>query len=244
MKDLADDQARFVAVLQKGPSAYPEGLFAGDAERALLGLRAHANTISHARLVAIEQTYPRTLAHIGHEAFNALSRAFIDQPHVRQRKLMAIGAGFADFLADQASHLLAADLAAVEWAWLESYHAADTAALRLADLAQYNEARLLALPVMVHPATRLVAIGGPVADLLPELAVIDSSPASILITRPDEAVHLQALDERQTAIAMLLKNCATMGNLLQAAIETEGEAGALAVIFALVKAGALARPEG
>lgn len=244
MGDLADDQARFAAVLQQGPSAFPEGLFAGDTQRVLLGLKAHANTISHARLVAIEQTYPRTLAHIGHEAFNALSRAFIDQPHVRQRKLMAIGAGFADFLADQTSDLLAAELALVEWAWLESYHSADAAALQLADLAQYDEAGLLALPVMIHPATRLVAIGGPVADLLPELAAIDSSPASILITRPDEAVHLQSLDERKTAIAKLVKNCVTMGNLLQAAIETQGEAGALAVIFALIEAGVLARPEG
>ena len=59
MPSLADSQARVIACLQKGPAHFPAGLFTESRERALLGLKAHANTISHARLVALEQAYPK-----------------------------------------------------------------------------------------------------------------------------------------------------------------------------------------
>lgn len=244
MSDLADDQARFVAVLQKGPEAFPSGLFAGDPDRALLGLKAHANTISHARLVALEQTYPRTLAYIGHDAFNALSRDFIDLPEVRKRKLMGIGEGFADHLEHNAGDPLASDLARVEWAWLQSYHAADTPALQLADLAQYDEAGLLSMPVSRHPAMRVVEIASDVNGLIPELAAGGNVTAAILLTRPQETVRLLGLSAAHAEIAAHAKNCANMGNLLQTAIETLGEAEALPAVFALIEAGALAGPGG
>lgn len=244
MVDLSDDQARFIAVLQQGPTAFPDGLFAGEPTRALLGLKAHANTISHARLIALEQTYPRTLESIGLASFNALSRAFIDQPAVRSRKLMGIGEGFADHLEQCATSSLAVDLARVEWAWLESYHAAEAPALQIADLAQYDEAGLLASPVILHPATRIVAVTSAVSDLLPELAGSDAAATAMLVTRPEEAVRLLPLDAARAGIAESAKDSADMGNLLQAAIETLGEAEALPAVFALIEAGALAKPGG
>jgi hypothetical protein len=241
MTDPAGDQARIIEVLQKGPAAYPDGLFAGSADRALLGLKAHANTISHARLVALEQTYPRTLEHLGHAAFNALSRDFIEQPDVRQRKLMQIGEGFSAYLAQHTDPLVAG-LAAVEWAWLESYHAADGPALELADLAEYDEAGLLEMAVTVHAATRIVPVAAAVAEVLSELASAGTAAAAILVTRPQASVRLQALTRAQAAIAASADNCATFGNLLQCAVETQGEAEALPAVFALIEAGALASP--
>lgn len=244
MSDLADDQARIITVLQQGPEAFPSGLFAGHPDRVLLGLKAHANTISHARLVALEQTFPRTRAYIGAEAFNTLSRDFIELPEVRKRKLMTIGEGFAGHLDGIAAAPLASDLARVEWAWLQSYHAADVAALRLEDLAQYDEAGLLSLPVILHPAARVVEIDGAVAGLIPELMASPHATAAILVTRPDAEVCLVALDAARTGIATQAKNCGNMGNLLQAVIETLGEAEALPAVFALIEAGMLARPGG
>lgn len=244
MVDLSDDQARFIAVLQQGPAAFPDGLFAGEPTRALLGLKAHANTISHARLIALEQTYPRTLEAMGLESFNVLSRAFIDHPAVRSRKLMGIGEGFADHLEQSASSPLAVDLARMEWAWLESYHASEATALQIADLAQYDEAGLLGSPVILHPATRIVAVASAISDLLPEFAGADAAAGAILVTRPEETVRLLPLDSARARIAEYAKNSADMGNLLQAAIETLGEAEALPAVFALIEAGALAKPGG
>lgn len=243
MSDLADDQARFIAVLQRGPQAFPEGLFADPPGRALLGLKAHANTISHARLVAIEDSFPRTRDRMGAAAFNSASRLFVEQPEVRARKLMQIGKGFATFLNGQGAEQSCCDLAAIEWAWLQSYHAADASALRLADLAGLDESGLLDLPVTVHPAVRLVPVLSDIAVLLPELAgQAVSTAAHLLITRPDAEVLLHPLGSLQADLAMRAGDLPNMRNLLASAIEMAGEAEALPAIFALIEAGMLARP--
>lgn len=245
MSDLAADQARFIAVLQQGPQAFPAGLFADDPARVLLGLKAHANTISHARLVALEDTYPRTRGHMGHDAFNAVSRVFIDQPETRARKPMQIGQGFAAFVAEHCADAAACDLATIEWAWLQSYHAADADALQLADLAGLDEAALLDLPLARLPAARLLAVQGDIAVLLPELAGATPPDARhLLITRPDAEVVIRPLTALQADLAARMKKSAAMRNLLSAAIETGNEAEALPAIFALIEAGMLAQPGG
>src|SRR3546814_1795547 len=117
---LEQGQAAIAATLLHGPGHLPADLFAGSDAAVLRGLRVHANTISHARLVALEETFPRTRDHLGEEEFNRLSRCFVEEGGAQRWSLRDIGAGFADWLADPR----AADLARVEWAWLESYHAA------------------------------------------------------------------------------------------------------------------------
>ena len=139
---LERDQAAIVATLLKGPALLPGDIFAGDEAAVLRGLRVHANTISHARLVALEETFPRTRDYLGESQFNRLSRDFIESGGAGRRALADIGAGFAAFLSDP----IAADLARAEWAWLDSYRAAEAPALRLADLAGLREAVLLDLP--------------------------------------------------------------------------------------------------
>lgn len=245
MTRLADDQARFIAVLQQGPEAYPDGLFADDADRVLLGLKAHANTISHARLVAIEQTFPQTLERMGHAKFNALSRQYVDLPNVRKAKLAGIGEEFAAFLAARGCEPSLIDLARIEWAWLESYHAADCQALRLADLAGHDEAALLNLALRLHPATRLVFVSASIEEILPDLPGAGTARSrAVLVTRPDADVRLTPLDATQAVVADLAKKASRMRNLLSAALETASEADALPAVFALIEAGMLASAGG
>jgi hypothetical protein len=245
MARLSGDQAQFMAVLQQGPAAYPQGLFTGEADRALLGLKAHANTISHARLIAIEHTFPGTLQHMGKAEFNALSREYIELPDVRTAKLMRIGEGFAAFLSSSGCDAGLIDLARVEWAWLESYHAAEGRALGLADLAGYDEAALLDMPVVLHPATRLVAVSGMTSEMLADLGLPEgASGSAVLVTRPDAEVRFTLLGDAQAALAGVAENSGSMRNLLTAALETASEAEALPAVFALIEAGMLASPGG
>lgn len=245
MGDLLEGQARFIAVLQQGPAAFPEGLFADTPERALLGLKAHANTISHARLVALEETYPRTREHLGEADFNALSRDFVDRAEVRPRKLMQLGADFANYLADQRRDAAAIDLARIEWAWLQSYHAAEAEALELANLAGLDEQGLLDLVLALHPSARLIETQTALALLIPEVA--DSATPDmrhLLITRPAHEVMLHPLAAISAALLRQAQFPVSMGNLLGRAIERAGEAEALPAIFALIGAGALVRSQG
>ena len=97
---LEREQAAIAATLLHGPAHLPPDLFSGNDAAVLRGLRVHANSISHARLVALEETFPRTRAYLGEEEFNRLSRRFVEEGGAQRRSLNDIGAGFADWLAD------------------------------------------------------------------------------------------------------------------------------------------------
>ncbi|WP_137752121.1 putative DNA-binding domain-containing protein [Sphingopyxis sp. L1A2A] len=230
---MRDGQVAIAATLLRGPDHRPADLFAGDTAAVLRGLRVHANTISHARLRALEATFPRTRDHLGAAEFNRVSRAFVDVGGAQGRPLALIGATFPGWLADP----LAADLARAEWAWLESYHAADAAALTLADLAGLDEAALLGLAVRRHPAVRVVALSRPAAPLLdPGLA---RDVRALLVARPDAEVRLLAITAADVAALDMASEMSPLGNLIAHLAEMHPEGGA--AVAALIAAGAFER---
>ncbi len=232
---LDGDQAAVAATLLDGPRHLPAGLFAGDEAAVLRGLRVHANTISHARLVALEESFPRLRAHLGAGAFNRLSRAFVESGGAGRRALADIGAGFAAWLTDP----VAASIARVEWAWLQSYHAADTRALRLNELAGGDEAGLLAFRVRRHPAARIVPLAPGSAPLVD--AVFAPDTAAILVTRPDADVRLFAVHPAEKAVLAAAADPTALGALI--ALLDDRHPGGGAAIAALIEAGVFERVE-
>ncbi|MBU0826208.1 MAG: DNA-binding domain-containing protein [Alphaproteobacteria bacterium] len=230
---MREAQAAIAATLLRGPDHLPAGLFAGDRAAVLRGLRIHANTISHARLVALEETFPRTRDYLGEGEFNRLSRAFLDDGGAQRRSLARIGATFADWLVDP----LAADLARVEWAWLESYHAPDAVALTLADLAQLDEAALLVFRVRRHSATRVVTLTHAAAPLVDPAFAAETR--TLMVTRPDAAVLLHAVLPADAAVITMSDEMTPLGNLIARLAEDHPEGGA--AIAALIAAGAFER---
>ncbi|HMS22082.1 MAG TPA: DNA-binding domain-containing protein [Sphingorhabdus sp.] len=97
MPSLSDAQRNFIATLNEGPDTLDPALFAGAPERVLLGLKAHANTISHARLVALEESFPLTRGEMGEERFNTLSREYVETAPAKASDLAHIGRHFAPF---------------------------------------------------------------------------------------------------------------------------------------------------
>ena len=234
MPSLANAQANFIDTINHGPDGLDPNLFAGPQDRILLGLKAHANTISHARIVALEETFPLTRQHLGDASFNALARDFVETEMAKASDANRIGMGFADCLNDPATR----ELAQIEWAWLESYHAAEAVPMTLADLAALDETALLALPIAPHPSARTVTISAPIASALQELC--GQRPAAILCVRPVAEVRLVPLDTIQLAvfIASARKN-ASLGNLLAVVLEQAGEQAPLEPILHLIGAAAL-----
>ena len=230
---LEQAQAAIAATLLQGPAHLPADLFAGREAAVLRGLRIHANTISHARLVALEETFPRTRVYLGEEEFNRLSRRFVEEGGARRRALNDIGASFADWLADQS----AADMARVEWAWLESYHAADARALAFADLASLSQADLLGLAVRRHPATRTIALASDAARLVEPAFTADTR--ALLVTRPDADVRLFAIEPAAAAALGMAGDIAPLGNLIAHLAEQHPDGGT--AIAGLIEAGAFER---
>lgn len=234
MPSQDDAQTNFIDTINYGPERLDPSLFFGPPERIILGLKAHANTISHARLLALEETFPLTRQHLGDATFNKITRDFVETDFARASDASRIGLNFADFLRDP----VAAELAQIEWAWLQSYHAAEAVPITLGDLAALDESALLALRVAAHPATRVVTVTRPIAADLVELA--GQQPSAILVARPDVEVLLIAIDATQAEVfrAATGKN-ATLGNLLSVAIEQADDTDPLGPVMMLIGAGAL-----
>ncbi len=234
MLPLPDAQTRFIDTINDGPDKLDPLLFSGTLDRIYLGLKAHANTISHARIVALEQTFPLTRQHFGEAEFNRHAREFAELESAKACDANQIGSGFADFLKENA----ASQLARIEWAWLESYHAADAAPMTLNELAALEQDSLINLQVAPHPSARLIAIHCPISASLSELA--GQNPPAILIVRPAAEVLLLPLDNTEMAVFhVATEKSATLGNLLLVAAEHIKGTEPLGPIIKLIGAGAL-----
>jgi hypothetical protein len=233
-------QRSMMAAVEHGPDHVPAGVFAGARAAALRGLAVHANAISHARLVALEDSFPRTRKLLGQEEFNRLSRAFVATAAAKAEPVATIGRRFPDFLPAHGGCLEAGALARFEWAWLESYHAAEANAFGLADLAGLPEDRLLAVRLARHPASRILdtAAAGVFESEAPAIAEADM----ILLSRPEAEVRVVPATRAMSVVFRLLGVPREVGGLFQAA----GEAGVQAcdttpALIALIETGALMR---
>lgn len=246
MLSLEQTQAAIMRALDQGPDHLPDALFRGHRTRVLLGMKVHANTISHARLVALEDSFPRTRALLGHETFNTLSRRYLDWPGVAAHPLAQIGADFAAFLGATGESVASAGLAAFEWLWLEAYHAAEAPVLTLADLAGIGEEALLGIVLMRHPAARLLHLDRAVHEIIGEEVPGLCDAHAILLTRPEAQVLVSPATPAMSAAFAQTGKPVNICNLLERCAEPECKDqpppdDIMAALIALMEAGALKR---
>jgi hypothetical protein len=128
----------------------------------------YRNNVAVGLIGSLEMRYPVTRRLVGDEFFRGLARAFVARDKPRSPVLIHYGAGFAAFIeafepARELPYL--ADVARLENAWVDAYHAAEAAPLGLADLAAVDPERLGDLRFVFHPAVRLVRLAHPAASI-------------------------------------------------------------------------------
>ena len=202
-----DPQLSMLNTLAHGPGHCPPELFAGPVDAIVRGLKAHANTISHARHVALEETFPRTRELVSAERFHALAEAHRANPATLNRPLALIGASFVDLL-DGAAR----DLAAIEWAWLEAHGAADAPPFDLGAIGELDAGALMRANIIRSPAARLVQRHSetPIAWDATELA-----SKIVLLTRPRADVIVTGIEEDTAAMLRQLDHPCLLGDLLE-----------------------------
>lgn len=240
MFTLEQTQQAVMQALASGPDYVPDTLFAGHRSAALRGLSVHANTISHARLVALEDTFPRTWQGLGDGAFNLLSRSYLHETGTGALTLARIGRDFPDWLAAQGQAEWVADLARFEWRWLECYHAPEAPAFDLAGLAGLGEAGIAELVLACHPASAVVRLDCSARALLADEAATRFDLTYILITRSGADVRIAALSDTGARLHAALAEPQLVCNLLADATEPDGQDA----LFALIANGALVRDRG
>lgn len=241
-------QHSMMQALDQGPDYLQDGVFSGTRSQVLLGMKVHANTISHARLVAIEETFPRTLELLGPDRFNEHSRLYLEHLGVTARALALIGSEFPCFLARSGEARVAVDLARFEWLWLEAFHAAEAPVLRLADLAGIEPQALMDTAVQAHPAATISRFEASVHRLIgAEAPGLDDTHA-ILLTRPEAEVLARPASTAMAAVLAGAGISIGIGNLLASLSEPDCKIQLspddfMPALIALLEAGALQQVE-
>lgn len=182
--------AEFLPALRDGAAAVPAGLTDGAGHPAGRRFAVYRNNVAVSLTDAMETGFPCLFRLLGAENFRPLARMFIDRTLPATPLMMHYGAGFAAFLAEFEAlrrYPYLPDVARLELALRDSYHAADAVPL---DAARLAAADLDALRLSFAPAVRLIPSDWPLHAIwfhnMADGPAPDpvAGPEHVLITRP------------------------------------------------------------
>ncbi|WP_435101811.1 HvfC/BufC N-terminal domain-containing protein [Arhodomonas sp. AD133] len=165
MASLADSQGRFVAALRDPEAAVPPDLAGRAGEMPEKRFGVYRNNVHVSLVEAVRATYPVTERLVGEAFFHGMARTFVGESLPTTPVLLAYGGGFPAFIrgfepARTVPYL--ADVAALEWARHEAYHAVDETPLAADALAAVAPEALASLHLTVHASARVVESPWPV----------------------------------------------------------------------------------
>ena len=180
------------------PPAMTRGRFAAPDTRRF---SVYRNNVAVGLIGALEARYPASRRVAGDEMFRSIARAFIHARKPRSPVMIAYGADFSDFVATcEGTDPRLADLTRLENAWVEAYHAADTQAATIGDLAGLGPNSLTEARIAFHPAARILRFSTPAASIWASAQGCASRAEPVadiaedaLVTRPDADVRVRVL---------------------------------------------------
>lgn len=190
------------ALLDPGRAA--PGLVAGPRGKAAARrYDVYRNNVTASLVDALADTFPATQRIVGEEFFRAMARIHVRQSPPVSPLLFEYGRGFPDFVEgfEHARSLpYLADVARIERAWLDAYHAADATPLAPAALAAIPPERLGETAFVPHPAARIVRSRFPAVTIFamnrrdePVGRLETAEPEDALVTRPALEVVVRRL---------------------------------------------------
>ena len=187
-------------------------------------------------------------ATIGNDFFRAMARFHVRQTPPISPLLFDYGRDFPAFIAQYEHAQMMpwlADVARIERAWLDAYHAADAAPLSPAQLAAVAPERLGDLVLIPHPAAGIVrsqfaavTIFAANRDTSPVGRIDAATPEDALVTRAEFDVVVRHLPPGGAAFASSLMSGRPLGEAAARALDTAADFDIASNITGLIEAGA------
>ncbi|ABC89412.1 hypothetical conserved protein [Rhizobium etli CFN 42] len=230
--DFAARQAAFADALLHPDRPVPDGVINARGEPDAARFAVYRNNVFVGLTKALAQRFPVTERLVGSEFFAAMARAYVQDHKPASPLIMEYGDDFPDFVAafEPAGTLVyLPDVARLEAAWTEAYHAADSAPLDLAAFGAVAPEMLSDLRLLPHPSARLILSNFPVGSIWSAHQEAVVSPVSdwggqaVLVVRPEMSVNVHVLPPRDAVFAAALFNAATLGEAAEAAFAAAPE---------------------
>ncbi|GAB4065511.1 putative DNA-binding domain-containing protein [Ancylobacter sonchi] len=196
-------QASFATALRDETAPVPHGLAAWNGEPSPRRFAVYRNNVAASLRQALAERYPATERIVGAEFFAAMAGVYVAKHPPRSPVLLSYGTDFAEFLAgfepvQELAYL--PDVARLEAARGNAYHAADAAPLAAALLAEIDaryleEAMLLPHPSLCvlrspHPVVTIWEMNAGRADAQP---IMEWRGEDVLVVRPRMTVEVHRL---------------------------------------------------
>ncbi len=211
----------------------------------------YRNNVAVGLIEALRGAFPVVERLVGPEFFAAMARAHAFQSSSVLTRVLAYGSDFPDFIAgfEPAGALpYLADVARLEWHWLEAYHAAEAAPLSIADLWGVSRDRVPALRLQLHPSARFLSFAHPARSIwrlhqeAGELGRVELEEARehVLLVRPRALV--EAIDLSSGAVVFLdaIRADRPIGEAVAAALQTQASLDLFELLPLLFQAGTFA----
>ena len=185
-------QDQFVSAMLDPGAAVPDGLISPGGGTAGRRFNVYRNNVAVSLTEALMTAFPVVTKLLGQENFKGLAGIFLRQHPPDTPLMMYYGSEMPDFIAGlpQLQHLpYLPDVARLELAMRESYHAADAPVLPPEALA-IDPSTLMGATMTLHPAVRVIASDWPIHAIW-AFNMIEGSPKpearaeTVLVTRPE-----------------------------------------------------------
>ena len=221
------DQSAFVRALLDPELPPPNGVEASHGFAPERRFAIYRNNVCVGLVDALAERFPICLQLVGDEFFRAMAQCYVRERLPRTPMLFEYGDEFATFVSDFApARELAylADVARLEYAVGQAYHAADAAPLSLDFLRALSHERLDSATAVLHPSTHVVASAYPIVSIWRRHMSDDKmTPVELdqgeeaLVVRPELAIKVAALPAGGSAFIDALTSGGTFVEAVNAA---------------------------
>jgi hypothetical protein len=244
------DQATFAGALLDPEADIPHDVRGRDGMPSAKRFSVYRNNVTVSLVEALMATFPATVLIVGEEFFRGAAAIYVRQDPPQSPVLISYGSGFPQFLetfkpARGLPYL--ADVARIEMAWVDAYHAADGPVLDPAALAAIPPEDLDGIRLEAHPSTRIIGSEFPIVTIWTMNRSGDVEPVDMkiaeaaLVTRPAMDVQVRRLPSGGRAFLEALCSGATLGEAAEEAAGDSAEFDLAGNISGFLQAGVFSR---
>lgn len=194
----------------------PPGLVGPDGLPSAKRFAVYRNNVVAGLIDVLRAAFPATCRIVGDDFFNAMARIHVSRTPPASPIMLDYGAGFPDFVGvfEPAATLpYLSDVARLERAWVEAYHAAEAIPLAPAAFAGIDPASLSSIRLHLHSALRIVRSRFPAVRIW-QMNIGDGVPVAIDLGAGEDALVVRS--QAEVAVHVLPQGAASFITALAA----------------------------
>lgn len=241
------EQPAFSAALLDPDLPPPDGVIGPHGKAATKRFAVYRNNVTVSLINALADIFPAVAKLVGQDFFRDMARYFITRHPPHSALLFEYGHEFPEFLKDfepVAKLPYLPDVARLERAWLDAFHAADAEPLTPEALGATPQERLGDLVFTPHPAARIVQSDFAAVSIFsasredrPLKGIQPLAAEDGLITRPFDTVQVRQLPAGAASFFEALVNGRTLGAAAALTLDSHPGFDLPSAISALLEAG-------